>query len=172
MKSMVEGSAAQMLSSKGCIEEEPYCYLKRFSMYVSLNKHLWQSAIPCWHAQFYFWCHLNVLILLEKIRCGEWSCIIDVGLGAREVWDDAIVSNRMLIFGTIRGIQFLGFRPSEVAAAVAISVTEEIKTVDFNKAVSSCPSLKISSKDSITFQNILDDIDDDEGEESDQTVLG
>ena len=32
-------------------------------------------------------------------------------------------------------------------------------------------SLKISSKDSITFQNILDDIDDDEGEESDQTVL-
>eukprot|EP00268_Persea_americana_P035085 TRINITY_DN3463_c0_g2_i3.p1 TRINITY_DN3463_c0_g2~~TRINITY_DN3463_c0_g2_i3.p1 ORF type:complete len:127 (-),score=27.28 TRINITY_DN3463_c0_g2_i3:22-402(-) len=44
----------------------------------------------------------------------------------------------MLIFGTIRGIQFLGFRPSEVAAAVAISVTEEIQTVDFNKAVSSC----------------------------------
>ena len=81
MKSMVEASAAQILSSKGCIEEETYCYLKRFSMYVSLNKHLWQSAIPCWHAQFYFWCHLNVLILLEKIRCGEWSCIIDVGLG-------------------------------------------------------------------------------------------
>ena len=81
MKSMVEASAAQILSSKGCIEEETYCYLKRFSMYVSLNKHLWQSAIPCWHAHFYFWCHLNVLILLEKIRCGEWSCIIDVGLG-------------------------------------------------------------------------------------------
>lgn len=34
------------------------------------------------------------------------------------------------------------------------------------------PSLKISSKDSIKFQNILDDIDDDEGEENDQTVLG
>ena len=33
------------------------------------------------------------------------------------------------------------------------------------------PSLKISSKDSVTFQNILDDIDDDEGEESDHTVL-
>eukprot|EP00268_Persea_americana_P064616 TRINITY_DN8526_c0_g3_i3.p1 TRINITY_DN8526_c0_g3~~TRINITY_DN8526_c0_g3_i3.p1 ORF type:complete len:105 (+),score=15.75 TRINITY_DN8526_c0_g3_i3:58-372(+) len=44
----------------------------------------------------------------------------------------------MLIFGTIRGIQFLGFRPSEVTAAVAISITEEIKTVDFNKVVSSC----------------------------------
>ena len=84
MKSMVEASAAQILSSKGCIEEETYCYLKRFSMYVSLNKHLWQSAIPCWHAQFYFWCHLNVLILLEKIRCGEWSCIIDVGLGGQQ----------------------------------------------------------------------------------------
>ena len=39
---------------------------------------------------------------------------------------------------TNAGIQFLGFGPSEVAAAVAISVIEEIQTVDFNKVVSSC----------------------------------
>ncbi|XXG52774.1 hypothetical protein AAC387_Pa03g1002 [Persea americana] len=76
---------------------------------------------------------------------------------AREVLDDAIVSNSLLIFGTIRGLYFflscLSFllpfqnvgllkkqvgKPFEVAAAMAISVTEEIKTVDFNKAVSSC----------------------------------
>lgn len=43
MKSMVEASAVQIPSSKGCIEEETYCYLNRFSMYLSLNKHLWQS---------------------------------------------------------------------------------------------------------------------------------
>ncbi|KAJ4962597.1 hypothetical protein NE237_022536 [Protea cynaroides] len=41
-----------------------------------------------------------------------------------------------LILGTIKGIDFLGFRPSEVAAAVAISVSLENKTVDIDKAVS------------------------------------
>ncbi|XXG61092.1 hypothetical protein AAC387_Pa04g2834 [Persea americana] len=50
----------------------------------------------------------------------------------------SIFQSTGFILSTIRGIQFLGFRPSEVAAAVAISVTEEIQTVDFNKAVSSC----------------------------------
>lgn len=34
------------------------------------------------------------------------------------------------------GIDFLEFRPSEVAAAVAISVAGEAKTVDIEKALS------------------------------------
>lgn len=34
------------------------------------------------------------------------------------------------------GIDFLEFKPSEVAAAVAISVTGETKTVDNEKAIS------------------------------------
>ncbi|GAB4861333.1 hypothetical protein Ancab_036494 [Ancistrocladus abbreviatus] len=41
-----------------------------------------------------------------------------------------------LILGTIKGIDFLEFRPSEIAAAVAISVTGEILTVDRGKAIS------------------------------------
>ncbi|KAG9450784.1 hypothetical protein H6P81_010749 [Aristolochia fimbriata] len=40
-----------------------------------------------------------------------------------------------LVLNTVRGIEFMGFRPSEIAAAVAISVSAE--TVDFDKAVSS-----------------------------------
>lgn len=36
------------------------------------------------------------------------------------------------------GIEFLEFRPSELAAAVAISVTKESETVDFENAVSRC----------------------------------
>lgn len=43
-----------------------------------------------------------------------------------------------LVLGTIRGVDFLEFRPSEVAAAVAISVSVEAQTVDFNMALSSC----------------------------------
>lgn len=34
------------------------------------------------------------------------------------------------------GIDFLEFRPSEIAAAVAISVAAETKTVDIEKAIS------------------------------------
>ncbi|XP_057530327.1 cyclin-D4-1-like [Amaranthus tricolor] len=42
-----------------------------------------------------------------------------------------------LISCTIRGIDFLEFRPSEIAAAVAMCVTAEIQAVDIDKA-SSC----------------------------------
>ncbi|OVA01808.1 Cyclin [Macleaya cordata] len=42
-----------------------------------------------------------------------------------------------LILSTIKGIDFLEFRPSEIAAAVAISVSGELQTVlDIDKAVS------------------------------------
>ncbi|KAL8133936.1 cyclin-D4-1 [Apium graveolens] len=41
------------------------------------------------------------------------------------------------ILRTMRGIDFLEFRPSEVSAAVAICVTKEIQTVDINKAMAS-----------------------------------
>lgn len=34
------------------------------------------------------------------------------------------------------GIDFLEFRPSEIAAAVAISVSEEIQAIDIDKAIS------------------------------------
>ncbi|XP_043710871.1 cyclin-D3-1-like [Telopea speciosissima] len=41
-----------------------------------------------------------------------------------------------LILSTIKGIGFIDFRPSEIAAAVAISVSSENKTVDIDKALS------------------------------------
>ncbi|KAG8632848.1 hypothetical protein MANES_18G061100v8 [Manihot esculenta] len=40
-----------------------------------------------------------------------------------------------LILSTTRGIEFLEFRPSEIAAAVAIAVVGEIKTVDAEQAI-------------------------------------
>ncbi|XP_077213183.1 cyclin-D3-1-like isoform X2 [Tasmannia lanceolata] len=43
-----------------------------------------------------------------------------------------------LILNTIKGVEFLEFRPSEVAAAVAISVLGETQVLDINKAVSCC----------------------------------
>ncbi|KAG8373424.1 hypothetical protein BUALT_Bualt11G0022800 [Buddleja alternifolia] len=42
-----------------------------------------------------------------------------------------------IILITIKGIDFLEFRPSEIAAAVAIYVSGEIQTVDIDKALSS-----------------------------------
>ncbi|XP_022752041.1 cyclin-D4-2-like [Durio zibethinus] len=42
-----------------------------------------------------------------------------------------------LILSTIRGIDFLEFRPSEIAAAVAISVSGEIQTLAIDEAISS-----------------------------------
>ncbi|CAN6465816.1 unnamed protein product [Victoria cruziana] len=50
-----------------------------------------------------------------------------------------------LILSTTRGINFLEFRPSVVAAAVVISVAEENETVDFDKAVSRFPLVKKES---------------------------
>lgn len=41
------------------------------------------------------------------------------------------------ILRTMKGIDFLEFRPSEISAAVAICVTKEIQTVDINKAMGS-----------------------------------
>ncbi|KAF8404685.1 hypothetical protein HHK36_009573 [Tetracentron sinense] len=41
-----------------------------------------------------------------------------------------------LILNSIKGIDILEFRPSEVAAAVAISVSGEIQTIDIDKALS------------------------------------
>ncbi|PON70504.1 Cyclin [Trema orientale] len=41
-----------------------------------------------------------------------------------------------LILSSVKGIDFLEFKPSEVAAAVAISVLAETKTVDIEKAIS------------------------------------
>ncbi|XP_028078365.1 cyclin-D4-2-like isoform X2 [Camellia sinensis] len=48
----------------------------------------------------------------------------------------SISRSTQLILGIIKGIDFLEFRPSEVAAAVAMSVAEEAQTVDINKAIS------------------------------------
>ncbi|GAB4847230.1 hypothetical protein Ancab_026240 [Ancistrocladus abbreviatus] len=42
-----------------------------------------------------------------------------------------------LIFSSIRGIDFLEFKPSEIAAAVAISVSVDMQTVNIDKAISS-----------------------------------
>ncbi|KAJ0086722.1 hypothetical protein Patl1_08622 [Pistacia atlantica] len=46
------------------------------------------------------------------------------------------LSSIQLIISTIKGIDFLEFKPSEVAAAVAISLAGETKTVDTEKAIS------------------------------------
>ncbi|KAK1263618.1 Cyclin-D4-1 [Acorus gramineus] len=43
-----------------------------------------------------------------------------------------------LTLSTIRAIEFLEFRPSEVAAAVAISVTGEVQAMDMDMALSNC----------------------------------
>ncbi|KAF2291611.1 hypothetical protein GH714_026159 [Hevea brasiliensis] len=47
-----------------------------------------------------------------------------------------ILQSIQLILSTIKGIDFLEFRPSEIAAAVAIAVVGEIKTVDAEQAIS------------------------------------
>ncbi|KAF4350417.1 hypothetical protein CsatB_023927 [Cannabis sativa] len=49
----------------------------------------------------------------------------------------SICQSAQLILGTIRGIDFLEFKPSEIAAAVAISVSGEVKAVDIDRAISS-----------------------------------
>ncbi|XP_019431105.1 PREDICTED: cyclin-D4-1-like isoform X2 [Lupinus angustifolius] len=48
----------------------------------------------------------------------------------------SILRSIQLILSTIRGIDFLEFKPSEIAAAVAISVVGETKTVHTEKAIS------------------------------------
>ncbi|XP_057975093.1 cyclin-D3-1 isoform X2 [Malania oleifera] len=54
----------------------------------------------------------------------------------------AIVRSIQLILSTIKGIDFLEFRPSEVAAAVAMSVVEETQTVDIEAASSFLPHVE------------------------------
>ncbi|XP_062100184.1 cyclin-D4-2-like [Humulus lupulus] len=49
----------------------------------------------------------------------------------------SLCQSAQLILGTIRGIDFLEFKPSEIAAAVAISVSGEIKAVDIDRAICS-----------------------------------
>ncbi|KAK7275825.1 hypothetical protein RIF29_16949 [Crotalaria pallida] len=49
---------------------------------------------------------------------------------------DSISRSIQLILSTIRGIDFLEFKPSEVAAAVALFVVGETKTVQTDKAIS------------------------------------
>ncbi|BBG95831.1 Cyclin D2 [Prunus dulcis] len=48
----------------------------------------------------------------------------------------SILRSSQLILTTAKGIDFLEFRPSEVAAAIAISVAGEAKTLDTEKAIS------------------------------------
>ncbi|KAG5063968.1 hypothetical protein AAZX31_02G198400 [Glycine max] len=48
----------------------------------------------------------------------------------------SILQSIQLILSTVRGIDFLEFRPSEIAAAVAISVVGEGQTVQTEKAIS------------------------------------
>lgn len=48
----------------------------------------------------------------------------------------SILLSIQLILSTVKGIDFLEFRPSEIAAAVAISIAGETQTVDIEKAIS------------------------------------
>ncbi|XP_022772277.1 cyclin-D4-1-like [Durio zibethinus] len=48
----------------------------------------------------------------------------------------SILRSTQLISSTIKGIDFLEFKPSEIAAAVAISVAVETRKVDTDKAIS------------------------------------
>ncbi|KGN48716.1 cyclin-D4-1 [Cucumis sativus] len=47
-----------------------------------------------------------------------------------------------LILSTIKGIDFLEFKPSEIALAVAISISREFQTPDMNKAILSFPYME------------------------------
>ncbi|CAK9320556.1 unnamed protein product [Citrullus colocynthis] len=47
-----------------------------------------------------------------------------------------------LILSTIKGIDFLEFRPSEIALAVAISISGELQAPDMNKAILSFPYME------------------------------
>ncbi|MED6171646.1 hypothetical protein PIB30_042601 [Stylosanthes scabra] len=49
---------------------------------------------------------------------------------------DSIMRSIQLILSTVKGIEFLEFRPSEIAAAVAIAIVRETKTVRIEKAIS------------------------------------
>ncbi|XP_010279525.1 PREDICTED: cyclin-D4-1-like [Nelumbo nucifera] len=49
-----------------------------------------------------------------------------------------------LILITTKGVEFLEFRPSEIALAVAISVVGESQTIDFERAFDSCSSFSSS----------------------------
>ncbi|TYH38231.1 hypothetical protein ES332_D12G097000v1 [Gossypium tomentosum] len=49
----------------------------------------------------------------------------------------SISRSLQLILSTIKGIDFLEFRPSEIAAAMAISVSGDMQTLSIDKAVSS-----------------------------------
>ncbi|XP_073004086.1 cyclin-D3-1-like isoform X1 [Typha latifolia] len=52
---------------------------------------------------------------------------------------NALVSRLVeLILGTIRGTEFLEFRPSEIAAAMALSALVETQFMDIDKALSCC----------------------------------
>ncbi|KAK8482882.1 hypothetical protein V6N13_112157 [Hibiscus sabdariffa] len=59
------------------------------------------------------------------------------------IWNDQCPSpssmcmSLQMILNTIKGIDFLEFRPSEIAAAVAISVSGDMQTVAIDKAISS-----------------------------------
>ncbi|OMO56237.1 hypothetical protein CCACVL1_26685 [Corchorus capsularis] len=50
---------------------------------------------------------------------------------------NSISRSLQLILSTVKGIDFLEFRPSEIAAAVAISVSTEMQTLAIDKAISS-----------------------------------
>ncbi|KAJ8480536.1 hypothetical protein OPV22_024263 [Ensete ventricosum] len=52
--------------------------------------------------------------------------------------NSSIVRSSELILSTTRGTDFLAFRPSAIAAAIALLVLGEIQIVDVQKALSSC----------------------------------
>lgn len=51
-------------------------------------------------------------------------------------FESSISRANQLILSTIKGIDFLEFRPSEICAAVAILVSVEVQAVDIDKAIS------------------------------------
>lgn len=50
--------------------------------------------------------------------------------------NSSISRSIQLVVGTVRGIDFLDFMPSEIAAAVAISVTKELQTIEIDEVIS------------------------------------
>ncbi|KAI4328147.1 hypothetical protein L6164_020528 [Bauhinia variegata] len=50
--------------------------------------------------------------------------------------ESSISRSVQLILSTIRGVDFLEFRPSEIAAAVAISVSGELQAIEIDKGIS------------------------------------
>ncbi|KAJ8625063.1 hypothetical protein MRB53_033593 [Persea americana] len=113
------------------------------SVYLSVN-YLDRFLSACELSQGKPWMMQLLSVACLSLAAKMEETQVPLSLDLQKINDDkpppksSLLRSVELVLGTIRGVDFLEFRPSEVAAAVAISVSVEAQTVDFNKALSSC----------------------------------